>query len=121
MIGHDQPVRISCRMPLMAFALMTIGLMATTLPVLAEETVTDTISRTHGLGVEGQASFNKDDDPRVLYILPWRSPSIPRRPRAALPAAGDGFMSPLEPLTFERHRQFRQTLNPDLDSVHNQQ
>ncbi|MCG8517102.1 MAG: hypothetical protein MI794_03810 [Pseudomonadales bacterium] len=105
----------------MAFALMTIGLMATTLPVLAEETVTDTISRTHGLGVEGQASFNKDDDPRVLYILPWRSPSIPRRPRAALPAAGDGFMSPLEPLTFERHRQFRQTLNPDLDSVHNQQ
>lgn len=68
------------------------------------------------LSVNGFASQPGDDDPRVLYILPWQAPTIPRRPRAELETVAPEIMESVDPVVFERHRQFRETLNPDMDS-----
>jgi len=54
---------------------------------------------------------------RVLYILPWQPPTLPRRTRAELEAGNEGLLEPKDPLTLERHRKFRETLNPSLDST----
>lgn len=68
------------------------------------------------LTIEGIAPATGDDDPRVLYILPWQPPSLPRRPRADLNARAPDLLEPLDPVVLERHRRFRQTLNPEMDS-----
>jgi hypothetical protein len=64
------------------------------------------------LSVEGISANIGEDNPRVLYILPWQTPSLPRRPRAELDSDAPQLMQPLNPLVLERHRTFRQTLNP---------
>lgn len=69
------------------------------------------------LSVEGITPHTGDDDPAVLYILPWQPPTLPRRTRAELDAGSDELLEPMDPLTLERHRKFRQTLNPSLDST----
>jgi hypothetical protein len=63
------------------------------------------------LSVEGIAASIGEDDPRVLYILPWQTPSLPRRPRADLDSKAPQLTQPMNPLVLERHRVFRQTLN----------
>ena len=69
-----------------------------------------------GLQVAGIARQSNDEDPRVLTILPWQPPSLPVRPRTELRSEAPGLLVPVDPLTLERHRHFRQTLDPDLDS-----
>lgn len=82
-------------------------------PVGADEpTPEDSVS----LGVEGIASYSADDDPGVLYILPWQPPSIPRRPRAEPEDQAPELLEPIDPVALERHRSFRETLNPSLGS-----
>lgn len=68
------------------------------------------------LGVEGITAHSADDDPGVLYILPWQPPTLPKRPRARLEDHAPELLEPLDPLALERHRVFRQTLNPSMDS-----
>lgn len=68
------------------------------------------------LTVAGLSSEPGDDDPRILYILPWQPPSIPRRPRSQVVHERPDLLEPIDPLVFERHRNFRETLNPELDS-----
>lgn len=68
------------------------------------------------LTVEGLSSEPGDDDPRILYILPWQPPSIPRRPHSHVDNERQDLVAPIDPLVLERHRNFRKTLNPDLDS-----
>ncbi|SFM54586.1 hypothetical protein [Marinobacter zhejiangensis] len=70
------------------------------------------------LTVEGISAQPGDDDPRVLYILPWQAPTIPRRPRSELSSEMPELMTPIDPVVFERHRNFRETLNPELDSIY---
>lgn len=65
-----------------------------------------------GLHVEGISASIGEDDPRVLYILPWQTPSLPRRPRADLDGEAPQLIQPFNPIVLERHRAFRQTLNP---------
>lgn len=69
------------------------------------------------LTVEGVSSEPGDDDPRILYILPWQPPSIPRRPNTNLSGERPELLAPIDPLVFERHRRFRENLNPDLGST----
>lgn len=64
------------------------------------------------LEVEGISVSVGEDNPRVLYIQPWQTPSLPRRPRAELESDAPRLIQSLDPLALERHRTFRQTLNP---------
>ncbi len=68
------------------------------------------------LSVDGISAPSADDDPGVLYILPWQPPTLPRRPRARLEDRAPDLLEPLDPLALERHRIFRETLNPSPDS-----
>ncbi len=65
-----------------------------------------------GFEVAGISASGGEDDPRVLYILPWQASSLPRRPRAELNREAPELDQPLSTRTLESHRQFRQTLNP---------
>lgn len=95
--------------------LAVTGLVAllATLPSPAVATESETVA----LSVEGITRHTGDDDPGVLYILPWQPPTLPRRTRAELEAGNEELLEPKDPLTLERHRKFRETLNPSLDST----
>lgn len=62
--------------------------------------------------VDGISASSGEDNPRVLYILPWQAPSLPRRPRADLENRAPELVQPIDPAALERHRVFRRTLNP---------
>ncbi len=62
------------------------------------------------LSIEGISASMGEDEPRVLNILPWRAPTLPRRPRAELESTAAELVQPLDPLVLERHREFRQNL-----------
>ena len=64
------------------------------------------------LRVEGISASLGEDEPRVLYILPWQPPSLPTRPRAKLDDKEPELIQPVDPMALERHRLFRETLNP---------
>lgn len=64
------------------------------------------------LSVEGISASLGEDEPRVLYILPWQAPSLPKRPRAELDDQAPELLAPVDPLALERHRVFRDNLNP---------
>ncbi|WP_166259748.1 hypothetical protein [Marinobacter salicampi] len=68
-----------------------------------------------GMVVEGIGRRSDDEDPRVLNILPWQPPTLPKRPRTELNSEAPELLSPVDPHTLERHRKFRQNLDPDLD------
>ncbi|WP_449287159.1 hypothetical protein [Marinobacter sp. PE14] len=64
------------------------------------------------LAVEGISASLGEDEPRVLYILPWQAPSLPKRPRADLNNEAPELVRPVDPIALERHRLFRENLNP---------
>lgn len=66
------------------------------------------------LNVEGLSASIGEDNPRVLYILPWQAPILPRRPREKLQDQFPTLTQPVDPGIFEGHRLFRETLNPSL-------
>ncbi|WP_372985167.1 hypothetical protein [Marinobacter sp.] len=64
------------------------------------------------LEIAGISATTGEDEPRILYILPWQPPSLPRRPRAELEDQAPELEQPLDPMAVERHRRFRNTLDP---------
>ncbi|HLT14046.1 MAG TPA: hypothetical protein VK006_08115 [Marinobacter sp.] len=72
----------------------------------------ETQDQRRSLEVAGISASAGEDDPRILYILPWQTPSLPRRPRAELNQAAPELMQPVSTTALENHRQFRETLNP---------
>ncbi|AHI27778.1 hypothetical protein [Marinobacter similis] len=72
------------------------------------------ISLNLNLNVEGLSASIGEDNPRVLYILPWQAPTLPRRPREKLQDQFPALTQPVDPVIFEGHRLFRETLNPSL-------
>ncbi|MDN6318611.1 MAG: hypothetical protein L0J77_02510 [Marinobacter sp.] len=62
------------------------------------------------LSIDGISASIGEDEPRVLTILPWRAPTLPRRPRAELERSAPELVQPLDPLVLEQHREFRQSL-----------
>lgn len=81
-------------------------------PVGAQAAAEQAGEQSASLSVEGISASIGEDNPRVLYILPWQTPSLPRRPRAELDSDAPQLIQSLNPLVLERHRTFRQTLNP---------
>lgn len=75
----------------------------------------DTVS----LSIEGISSTSGEDNPGILYILPWQPPTLPRRTREGLDTNASELLEPMDPVVFERHRNFQQSLNPALDSTNN--
>ena len=80
-------------------------------PAMADPSSTDESSGS-ALQVAGLSASLGNDDPRVLYILPWQNPSLPRRPRAELNKQAPNLLQPSSPRVLENHRQFRDSLNP---------
>lgn len=66
------------------------------------------------LNVEGLSARIGEDNPRVLYILPWQAPTLPRRPREKLQDQFPTLTQPVDPVIFEGYRLFRESLNPSL-------
>ncbi|MBD3641528.1 MAG: hypothetical protein HUJ18_11095 [Marinobacter sp.] len=64
------------------------------------------------LEIAGISATTGEDEPRILFILPWQPPSLPRRPRAGLEELAPELEQPLDPVVVERHRWFRHTLDP---------
>ncbi|MGF2734963.1 hypothetical protein [Marinobacter sp. DUT-1] len=64
------------------------------------------------LEIAGISATTGEDEPRILFILPWQPPSLPRRPRAELEDRAPELEQPLDPMAVERHRRFRNTLDP---------
>ena len=69
-------------------------------------------SQQNVLQVRGLSAGTGEDDPRILYILPWQTPSLPRRPRTELNQQAPELLRPVPQPVLENHRQFRETLNP---------
>ncbi|MDL0429675.1 hypothetical protein QPM17_00925 [Marinobacter sp. TBZ242] len=108
------------RLPRISAVCLSLLIALASSQLLAREAGTDapaTNSETVSLTVEGITRNTGDDDPGVLYILPWQPPTLPRRTRAELEAGSEDLLEPKDPLTLERHRKFRETLNPSLDST----
>ena len=72
---------------------------------------------TVALTVDGINPTSGEDSPGVVYILPWQPPTLPRRTRDALETNASELLSPMDPMVFERHQEFKQSLNPSLDST----
>lgn len=67
------------------------------------------------LSIEDISASVGEDEPRVLTILPWRAPTLPRRPRAELQRSAPELVQPLDPVVLEQHREFRQSLGVAAD------
>ncbi|HLV77095.1 MAG TPA: hypothetical protein VKY53_04125 [Marinobacter sp.] len=65
-----------------------------------------------GFEIAGVSASGGDDDPRVLYILPWQAPTLPRRPRTELDQEAPELTRPRAAPELDGHRQFRDSLNP---------
>lgn len=66
-------------------------------------------SRSERLGIEGISASVGEDEPRVLNILPWQAPTLPRRPKTVLESSASNLVQPLDAVVLERHRVFRQS------------
>ncbi|RBP25718.1 hypothetical protein DET50_12161 [Marinobacter pelagius] len=64
------------------------------------------------LEIAGISATTGEDEPRILFILPWQPPSLPRRLRAELADQAPELEQPIDPMAVERHRRFRNTLDP---------
>ncbi|MGO1692243.1 MAG: hypothetical protein ACTHY7_04405 [Marinobacter sp.] len=64
--------------------------------------------QTGRLSIKGISANVGEDEPRVLTILPWRAPTLPRRPRAELESSAPELLQALDPQVLERHREWRQ-------------
>lgn len=66
-------------------------------------------SRSERLSIEGISASVGEDEPRVLNILPWQAPTLPRRPKTVLESSASNLVQPLDAVVLERHRVFRQS------------
>lgn len=104
---------------ILAMALPAMGVAQTEVSASAGDqseearAATETVSLT----VEGISSTSSEDNPGILYILPWQPPTLPRRTRGALETNASELLEPMDPTVFERHQNFHQSLNPSLDST----
>lgn len=98
---------------LQAFVVLTLALPATVLAQAENGPAVETVA----LSVEGISSNSGEDNPGILYILPWQPPTLPRRARGALETNAPELLEPMDPVVFERHQNFQQSLNPVQDST----
>lgn len=97
---------------LLAMAVCTGAFAAGTDPSSRQAVASPTGGSGAALTIAGIQASSGEDDPRILYILPWQHPTLPRRPRTSLDTELPALMAPVDSRTLENHRQFRHTLNP---------
>jgi len=117
-MASTNPVQyLKCAFTVMAFALPATAIAqsqaSSDLTVLNENPVMETVA----LNIEGISSTSSEDNPGILYILPWQPPTLPRRTRGALDTNAAELLEPVDPVVFERHQNFQQSLNPVVDST----
>lgn len=81
-------------------------------PMPAHSAAANQQAQKQALSVAGVSASSGEDDPRILYILPWQGPSLPKRPRAELNDELPELTQPVTATAVENHRLFRETLNP---------
>jgi len=81
---------------------MAVTLMAANLVVAAENEL-------EGISIQGN-----NEQPQVLYLIPWQSPSIPAREEHPPVKTLSGVLSPVDPEFHEKEIFFRKT-----QSLHN--
>ncbi len=99
----------------MVFAVPMMAVAADTGSATDIASATETVA----LDIEGISSTSGEDNPGILYILPWQPPTLPRRTREELSTNASELLEPMDPIVFERHQNFQQSLNPVLDSDNN--
>jgi hypothetical protein len=104
--------RLALRCLIPAFAALVLSSPA----FASESSESDSAMETVALGIEGISSASSEDSPGVVYILPWQPPTLPRRTRDALEVDARGLREPMDPVVFDRHQAFHQSLNPTADS-----
>lgn len=102
-------------MKIVPFAL-AVMVFAIATETAASETDKEPATETVALNIEGISSTSGEDNPGILYVLPWQPPALPRRTREGLSINAAEFLEPVNPGVFERHQNFQQSLNPVLDS-----
>lgn len=103
------------RITLMAFLMLAVMLSSMVLAAGGETSESATIKPAtpeSTFTVAGIQAHSGEDDPRILYILPWQLPTLPRRPRTTFNTELPALMAPAGSQTLENHRRFRQTLDP---------
>ncbi|WP_323750816.1 hypothetical protein [Marinobacter sp.] len=96
-----------------AGAVLLFGLVPTVgLPAWADTEKTVDVPQRSVLKVAGISANSGENDPRILYILPWQAPSLPRRARAELNQKIPELTQSVSGTAVENHRLFRETLNP---------
>lgn len=92
--------------------LLLVGFAGVAQAAAAASGSSDAKSAELGLTVEGISTSVGEDSPRVLYILPWQPPTLPRRQRQELDSRVPSLIQPVDAEAIERQRVFRETLNP---------
>lgn len=110
MAGSSRP---QCLNVAMAFLLSSMPLSA---DAEGPESSPSAAMETVALTVDGINTTSGEDNPGVVYILPWQPPTLPRRTRDALETNASELLAPMDPMVFEHHQNFQQSLNPSLDS-----
>lgn len=92
--------------------------LANAAPLQAEEDLdaleavgTDTVG-TDLTRVEGTSVYANEEEPRVLHIVPWQTPTIAQEDRRQLKIPdAEAVLQPIDVDQFRTHRQFRRTLD----------
>jgi len=112
------PIRfLKCAFAVMAFALPATAIAQSQAPADSTVLIESPAMETVALNIEGISSTSSEDNPGILYILPWQPPTLPRRTRGALETNAAELLEPVDPAVFEGHQNFQQSLNPVLDST----
>lgn len=110
---------MKCALIVLAFVLPASSIAQSQAATDADETSTKEANamETVALSIDGISPTSGEDNPGIVYILPWQPPTLPRRSRAALETNAAELLEPMDPVVFDRHQNFQQSLNPVLDST----
>ena len=114
---------MKCAVMVLAFALPALAIAQSQAATDAEKASTTTSTtespamETVALSIDGISPTSGEDNPGIVYILPWQPPTLPRRSGAALETNAAELLEPMDPVVFDRHQNFQQSLNPVLDST----
>ena len=61
--------------------------------------------------VQGISVQANDEFPKVVNIVPWKTPTLSRRARPKLDSNMDELLQPVDPEVLQTQRHFRQTLH----------
>ena len=80
-------------------------------PEAPDAVSTDTVG-TDLTRVEGTSVYANEEEPRILHIVPWQTPTVAQEDRRQLKIPdAEAVLQPIDVDQFRTHRQFRRTLD----------